>query len=60
MNVCGGEGAGRQKKEHSRFGRKVGSSLDIPNINYLLGNQFGHMDSQMIAQGRCPELRDSG
>lgn len=60
MSVCVGEGAGGQKKEHSRFGRKVCSSLDIPNMNYLLGNQFRHMDSQMIAQGRGPELRDSG
>lgn len=60
MSVCVGEGAGRQKKEHSSFRRKVCSSLDIPNMNYLLGNQFGHMDSQVIAQGRSPELRDSG
>lgn len=34
--------------------------FDILNMNYLLGNQFRHMDSQMIAQGRGPELRDSG
>lgn len=29
-------------------------------MNYLLGNWFRHMDSQMVAQGRGPELRDSG